>query len=192
MWAYNTRLIEQEIENNLNVRVLRSKQCRSRSRIGCMIDTQRNIQYEKAEIVKIIKKFYEDLYVEGVPAPITAHNRQEIRNVGSEEIPDVTRDEVRAALKEMKNRKSPDEDRMTAEMLKRKGIALEDALCLFDKCLEKEQIPERWKNAEIIILFKKRNSARIENYRLISLLNVFYKLLTKVIIKRLTNKLDRY
>lgn len=72
-----------------------------------MRDTQGNTRYEKEDIVEIIKKFYEDIYAEKVHKSKTAHNRQEIRNVGSKEISNVTRDEVRAAIKEIKNRKSP-------------------------------------------------------------------------------------
>lgn len=119
--AYNTRIIEREIEDNLNMRVLRSKQSRGKNRISCMRDTQGNTRYEKEKIMEIIKKFYEDLYAEKVHKLRTAHNRQEVRNIRSEEISDVTRDEVRAAIKEMKNRKSLGKDRVTAEMLKEGG-----------------------------------------------------------------------
>jgi len=42
----------------------------------------------------------------------------EIQNVGSKDIPEVNGSEIRKTLKQMKNRKAPGEDRITADMLK--------------------------------------------------------------------------
>ena len=53
-------------------------------------------------------------------------------------------------------------------------------------------IPVDWTNAESIILFKKGDITNIENYRPISLLSQMYKLFTRIIANRLTNKLDSY
>ena len=76
-----------------------------------------------------------------------------------------------------RNRKAPGEDQVKSEML---------------KTGEEGRIPNAWKNAEVTILFKKGDSTNIENYRPISLLSVLYKLLTKIIVNRLTNKLEFY
>lgn len=93
----------------------------------------------------------------------------------------------------MKNRKAPGEDRITAEMLKMGGTALEHALCLLlNKCIGEEKIPKSWQNAEVILIFKKGDNTNIANYRPISLLSHLYKLLTKILTNRLTNKLDFY
>ena len=54
-----------------------------------------------------------------MPDPNT--QKVHVCNVGSEEIPDITREEIRAALRQMKNRKSPGEDKITCEMLKMGG-----------------------------------------------------------------------
>ena len=54
---------------------------------------------------------------------------------------------------------------------------------LYTKCLSKRRIPIAWKNAKVVIIFKKRN------YRPVCLLNS-YKVLTKVLTKRLEKTLD--
>lgn len=63
---------------------------------------------------------------------------------------------------------------------------------LFNKCLVEGQIPSSWPNANVIIIPKKEDISKIENYRPISLLSHMYKLLTKIIVNRLTTKLDFY
>lgn len=62
---------------------------------------------------------------------------------------------------------------------------------LFNKCLQLIDIPADWENI-IMILIYKRDQGKLSNYRLISLLLVLYKLFSKIIAGRLTNKLDQY
>jgi len=113
--------------------------------------------------------------------------------VGSEELKAIDGPELRAAMNQLKNCKAPGKDRITSEMLKIGGETLENAiLALLNKCLEKSKILDAWQNAEIILLFKKGDRANMENYRPISLLSIFYKLLTKIITNRLTQKFDFY
>lgn len=109
-------------------------------------------------------------------------------------MPEISITEIQAALQQMKNRKSPGEDRITSEMLKLGSKTVEQAIkILLNKCLEEGKIPEEWNNAEVVILFKKGDVTNIENYRPISLLSQMYKMLTRIITNRLTNKLvDSY
>lgn len=108
-------------------------------------------------------------------------------------MPTIDNSELRVALKQLKNNKAPKEDLIIGEMLKIGGEVLEKALLvLLNKCLEEGKIFDPWQNAEIILLFKKGDCTNMENYRHISLLSVFYKLLTKIITNRLNQKLDFY
>ena len=119
-------------------------------------------------------------------------DRPIITNVGSEELPDITIEEVKAAVTEMKNKKSPGEDGVPVEA-KLGGASLSIAItALFNHCLELEKIPEAWENAMITLLHKKGDITKLENYRPISLLSTLYKLFMKIIAKRLTKKLDFY
>jgi hypothetical protein len=190
-----TKEVLQVIEENKNLKVLRSKKGRGRLRIHCMKDKNGQVHYGKRKILEIIQEFYAELYAESTPEPahLRSRRREPVQNVGSEEIPEITRSELMAAVKELKSGKCPGEDGIAAEMLKTGGESLEKALCLLlNKCLEEGRIPESWKNAQVVLLFKKGEASAIENYRPISLLSVLYKLLTKLITKRLSNKLDAF
>lgn len=71
-------------------------------------------------------------------------------------------------------------------MIKIGDETLEKALyILLNRYLQEQQIPTEWWNAKVILLFKKGDSANVENYRPISLLSTLYKLLTKIVTDRL-------
>lgn len=94
-----------------------------------MKDQQGNIISENRNIVKNIKDLYTNLYTFTKPDP--RNTRAAICNVGSEDVPEISRVEVKAALKQLKNRKSPGEDKITCEMLKSGGVAIERSLQVF-------------------------------------------------------------
>lgn len=189
--SYNTKMIENAIEDNANMRVLRSKLSPGRHKITKMRDQQGNIILDSKNIAEHIESFYTRLYTSIRPDPRTA--KTVICNVGSEDVPEISGQEIQAALKQMKNRKSPGEDRVTSEMMKIGGAVVEKSLrILLNKCLREGKIPNEWQNAEVILLFKKGDNTNIENYRPVSLLSHLYKLLTKIITNRLTNKFGSY
>src|SRR6201996_633475 len=87
----------------------------------------------------------------------------------------------------------PGDDDIPIEAIKDGGETLLSAITvLFIKCLEQEQIPKAWENAIIILIHKKGDITKLENYHPISLLATLYKLYMKIIAKRNTNKLDFY
>jgi len=192
--SYNTQMIKEAIENNCNMRVLRSGLSKGRTIIHKMKNDQGNITVEKNEITEIIQNFYQRLYNQSIPSlHHPKKEKQMVRNIGSEELKAIDGPEMRAALNQLKNCKTPGEDRITSEMLKIGGETLENAiLVLLNMCLEKGEIPDAWQCAEVILFFKKGDRENIENYRPISLLSIFYKLLTKIITNRLAQKFDFY
>ena len=54
----------------------------------------------------------------------------------------------------------------------------------YTKCLSQTGIPTAWKNAKMMIIFKKGNKKDLKNYRPICLLSNICKVLTKVLTKR--------
>ena len=108
-------------------------------------------------------------------------------------MPDITEEEVKAAVIEMKNMKSLGEDGVPIEAIKLGGDTLVSAItALFNKCIESEKIPKAWENAVITLLHKTGDITKLENYRPISLLSTLYKIFMKIIAKRNTKKLDFY
>jgi len=105
-------------------------------------------------------------------------------------VPDVMK-EVDKVLRGMKNGKSPGEERLTTKTFKWGGEKMKEELAkLFSMCLRKREIPSSWNNAVIILLYKKGDKERVENYRPISLLSVLYNMFTKVILNRIERDLD--
>ena len=60
------------------------------------------------------------------------------------------------------------------------------------KCLDAGKVACDWKKAVTLLLFKKGNKQDFNNYRPITLLSQTYKLLSRILARRLTNKMEVY
>jgi len=101
-------------------------------------------------------------------------------------IPNPQVGEVIEAIKELKNNKAPGEDGISAEILKAGGLCLAHQIHkLITKIWEQEITPKEWQDAIVIPIHKKGDKTDCNNFRGISLLNVTYKILSKIILKRL-------
>lgn len=111
-------------------------------------------------------------------------------NQGTEEVPNITRDEIRNAPEKMKMNKAPGDDGIGIEPVTLGGDkVLKKIKKLFNLCVHQRATPTRWHNATTILLHKKGDPRNIENFRLIILLNLSYNLFTRIIKKRLERKL---
>ena len=97
-------------------------------------------------------------------------------------------DELVGVLKKLKFGKAAGPDDIPSDFWKilmydkdASGILLR--LC--QQCWRRKSIPESWRKAKVVLLFKKGDTALPENYRPISLLSVGYKILASLIHQRL-------
>jgi len=91
-------------------------------------------------------------------------------------------------INSLKNNKSPGEDNINAELLKLAGSHLAIQIQKLIKSIWiNEQIPKDWNTAIVCPVFKKGNTAKVENYRGISLLDTSYKekVLSLAVLKQL-------
>ena len=129
-----------------------------------------------------IEEFYSELYDSDQAVTI---------QTDPEEVPPIMAWEVEAALKKMKNGKEAGKDQVNIETLKAGDETIAKQLAkLYTKCITERRIPKTWKEANMVIFFKKGNRKVIKNYRQICLLSNLYKLFTKIITTRLEKKLD--
>ena len=80
----------------------------------------------------------------------------------------------------MKNGKEAGKDQVNIETLKAGDETIAKQLAkLYTKCITERHIPKTWKEANMVIFFKKGNRKDIKNYRPICLLSNMYKLFTE-------------
>lgn len=115
-----------------------------------------------------------------IPAKSTEENSEEI-----------TKKELEEALRRTKNSKAPGEDEIPSELFKYASASFKERLLKFlNLIMRKEQIPEEFKNAVVIPIYKKGDMSKAENYRGISLLSTCYKILVKIWAKRIGEAIE--
>ncbi|MFA0954731.1 RNA-directed DNA polymerase, partial [Klebsiella pneumoniae] len=94
--------------------------------------------------------------------------------------------EMKNAMRKLKNGKAAGIDGVTSEMLKYGGAVLDvRMLQLFNACYESGRVPEEWKFAVIVPLYKGKGDVYdCRNHRGISLLSVPGKLYGRLVIER--------
>ena len=152
----------------------------------------------KQEILKTIHDFYQDLYTsEGIDAEQMRENIKTITQKLTSEENDVLNgpimtEEVRRAIKEMKKGKSPGNDGLTAEFYQTFGDVLEDELTeLLNNIMFSGELPKSQRQATLKLIFKKGDHRLLKNWRPVSLLNVDYKILSKIMTFRLSKFMEK-
>ncbi|XP_045480919.1 uncharacterized protein LOC123685307 [Harmonia axyridis] len=96
--------------------------------------------------------------------------------------------DVELALRQLRNRKSPGLDGIPNELLKYGGQHLVEQLTLLTKAIfYHHRIPEQWRTSIAVLMFKKGDKKKPENYRGINLLSTTLKLITKIITNKINN-----
>ena len=97
-----------------------------------------------------------------------------------------TREEIADAIQELKNNKAAGIDNIAAELIKYEGPTLHDKIInLILSIWENEVMPSDWEEGILAVLHKKEDHTICGNYRGICILPVGYKILAKVLYKRL-------
>ena len=104
-----------------------------------------------------------------------------------------TRKEVREVIEKLKRRKAPGPDEIPVELLKEMtDTNLDKIVELLTKWWKHEDIREEDLRARVVLIYKKGDTNKFENYRPISLLNALYKIIAAVMQTRISNTLDRH
>uniref|UniRef100_A0A453A1Z5 Reverse transcriptase domain-containing protein n=3 Tax=Aegilops tauschii subsp. strangulata TaxID=200361 RepID=A0A453A1Z5_AEGTS len=99
---------------------------------------------------------------------------------------DFTREEVKAALDHIGDLKAPGPDGMPSIVFKRHWHFMGDQIVEeVLRVLNGGDMPEGWNDTHVVLIPKVKNPQRIKDLRPISLCNVLYKLVSKVIANRL-------
>lgn len=100
----------------------------------------------------------------------------------------ISLDEVLISLNKCKNNKASGADSVSFEFLKNLPInSLEYLTYLFNRILEKEEMPSSWSNILLRMIFKKGDRVDPANYRHIALVNCITKVFTQILAGTLSN-----
>jgi hypothetical protein len=101
-------------------------------------------------------------------------------------VPEPIESEVEMAIEKLKRHKLPGIDQIPAELIKAGGRTIHFEIHkLINYIWNKEELPEQWK--ESIPIYKKGDKTDCNNYRCISLLSTTYKILSNILLSRLTS-----
>ena len=105
----------------------------------------------------------------------------------------ISEDEVLKATNRLLNGKTPGGDAIPGEIFKKGGPKLITKLTeLFNIMLHQESIPQEFKDASLVHLYKRKGNRRCcDNHRGISLLAIAGKILAHVLLNRLLNHLEQ-
>jgi sorting nexin-29 len=95
--------------------------------------------------------------------------------------------EVEIGIGKLKSYKSPGTDQIPADLIKAGGETLYSEIHRLICCIcNKEELPQQWKESIIIPIYKKGDKTDCNNYQGISLLSTAYKILSNILLARLT------
>ena len=102
-------------------------------------------------------------------------------------------DEIATIIRSLKSKKSKRENDIETKFLKHSNVVISPVICnIFNSCIEQGKFPDSIKIDEVVPIFKKGGSIQANNYRPISLLSQFSKVLEKLICNRLHHYVENY
>jgi hypothetical protein len=98
---------------------------------------------------------------------------------------------VKIAIAKLKRYKLPDSDQILAEMIQTGGTTLKSEIRkLINSIWNKEELPDQWKVAIIVSIYKKGDETDCSNYHGISMLSILYKILSNIFFSSLCLYVD--
>jgi hypothetical protein len=101
-------------------------------------------------------------------------------------VPEPSLVEVEIAIGKMKSYKSPGNHQIPVELIKAGCETCSEIHKLICSIWNKEELPQQWKKSIIVPIYKKDDKTDCNDYRGISLLSTAYKILSKILLERLT------
>ena len=96
----------------------------------------------------------------------------------------VTEEEILRTLLKLETTKATGPDSIPSRPLKETAVQIAPSLAhLFNMSLSCAEIPDEWKTAIIVPVYKKGNKCHVENYRPISLLSIVSKVLERCVLR---------
>ena len=96
-------------------------------------------------------------------------------------------------IRHLNSEKAARKNDVDTKFLQYSNLIISSIICdLFNSCIEQGSFPDALKAAEVVPVFKKGDSNQATNYRPISLLSQFSKILEKLMFTRLYSFLEKF
>lgn len=157
-----------------------SSQTKSKPQIGPLNKNDGSKTNEDNEVCDLLNDFFSSVFsAEGI-GPIPDATRLPSATVlNNLEFNEAT---IRSKIDKLKPNTSPGPDKISAYILKeiRDEISLPLSI-IFKKSLEGGVVPDDWKKANVVPIFKKGSKSKVDNYRPISLTSLCCKIMESII-----------
>ncbi|KAK3541761.1 hypothetical protein QTP86_003520 [Hemibagrus guttatus] len=163
---------------------------RQRDRDGKDVQQVRVIKDRDGRVLtseESVQRRWKEYFEEMMNEENEREKRVEGVNSVEQKVDKIRKDEVRKALKRMKNGKAVGPDNIPVEVWKCLGeAAVEFLTSLFNRVLESERMPEEWRRSVLVTIFKNKGDVQsCSNYRGIKLMSHTMKLWERVVEARL-------
>ena len=177
------KVIEEILDTTKSTKQIRKRISLGHYRIPYMLDEKGIKEHSRNGISRIATSFYQKIYERQQNSTPSLPMDTEV----VEPEPTFLVDEIVNVLKNLKKNKAGGEDRLINEhFIYAKDTNLIKYLhALFNKVLATQKIPEGWKISDIILIHKKGDKHKIDNYRPISLGSALSKIFSKLIENRI-------
>jgi hypothetical protein len=152
-------------------------------RINIIKDKNGNLIADPQNVLNRWKNFFNQV--------LNVHGVHDVRQIDIHTaeplVPESSLVEVEIAIGKLKRYISPGTDNIPAELIKAGGETLYSEINRLICCIwNKEELPQQWKEFIIVPIYKKGDKTNCNNYQGISLLSTAYKIVSNILLARLT------
>ena len=156
-----------------------------------LIDDENNLIKDPKLKANVLNNQFAKVFSKPEPEITNENNHNEKNKYKKMKNINVKRKGVLKLLSEIKEHKATGPDRIPGKFLKEFALEIVDAyVLLFQASIDQGKVPQGWKSANIIPLFKKGNKRKAENYRPVSLTSITCKLLEHIIHSNIMDHFD--
>ena len=153
--TYNEERQLQALESNKGLKCTKRKQCLGKNNITTLKEDDGSLIQDFERMIQRCEELY---------TTSSRQTRQPTTNVSivshDKRPPQILPLEVSAAIKRPKRDKAPGEDNITPGVLQDEGEPIVEALTkLFNRCFRDGKVPSCWKNASVVLIQKKGDTA---------------------------------